>query len=130
MFVKVWAAQRGGYVKGKKSPDDEESTVDPQGRYRAPALEKGLDVLLLLSREANPLTLKTICERLDRSQGEMFRMVQVLQTRCFVDQDPKTDGYHLTDLLFSIAVRQPASHCLVEVAISIMRTLASRSSHS
>jgi DNA-binding IclR family transcriptional regulator len=117
-------------VKGNKSTDSEESTVDPQGRYRAPALEKGLDVLLLLSRESNPLTLKTICERLDRSQGEMFRMVQVLQTRGFVDQDPKTDGYHLTDLLFSMAMRQPATHSLVEVAIPIMRTLASEISQS
>jgi DNA-binding IclR family transcriptional regulator len=70
------------------------------------------------------LTLSTICQRLDRSQGEIFRMVQVLQTRGFVDQDPRTDGYYLTDLLFSMAMRQPATQGLVELAIPVMRGLA------
>jgi len=117
-------------VKGKKSPADDKSTADPQGRYRAPALEKGLDILQLLNRESKPLTLTAICERLDRSQGEMFRMVQVLQTRGFIDQDPKSDGYHLTDLLFSMAMRQPVTQSLVEVALPLMRTLASDISQS
>jgi DNA-binding IclR family transcriptional regulator len=114
-----------GSVKSKKTATDGSSTVDLHGKYRAPALEKGLDILQLLNRESKPLTLTAICERLDRSQGEIFRMVQVLQTRGFIDQDPESDGYHLTGLLFSMAMRQPVTESLVEVAIPIMRTLAS-----
>src|SRR5580658_745726 len=93
-------------------------------KYRAPALEKGLDILRLLAGERTPMTVSTICQRLGRSQGEIFRMVQVLQTRGFVDQDPKSDGYYLTDLLFSMAMRQPATQGLVEIAIPVMRGLA------
>ncbi len=112
-------------MKGKKTATDSSNTTQFQGKYRAPALEKGLDVLQLLNHEPKPLTLTAICERLDRSQGEIFRMVQVLQARGFIDQDPESDGYHLTDLLFSMAMRQPTTQSLVEVAIPIMRTLAS-----
>lgn len=93
-------------------------------KYRAPALEKGLDILQLLNSEQAPLTLSVICQRLGRSQGEIFRMVQVLQARGFIGQDPSTDGYHLTDLLFSMAMRQPMTHNLVEVAIPTMGALA------
>lgn len=116
----------------KKSAVDE---VGAEGagagmRYRAPALEKGLDILTLLAGERMPLTLTTICQRLDRSQGEIFRMVQVLQARGFVEQDAKSDGYVLTDLLFSMAMRQPATQGLVEIAIPVMRNLATDSGQS
>jgi len=51
-------------------------------------------------------------------------MVQVLQSRGFIDQDPRTDGYFLTDLLFSMAMQQPVTQGLVEIAIPVMRGLA------
>jgi DNA-binding IclR family transcriptional regulator len=111
-------------VKEPLSDDDGTDYGDANAKYRAPALEKGLDILQLLAGERVPLTLSTICQRLGRSQGEIFRMVQVLQTRGFVDQDPKSDGYSLTDLLFSMAMRQPATQGLVEIAIPVMRGLA------
>lgn len=99
------------------------SEVDER-RYRAPALEKGLDILALLSHEPAPLTLTAICQRLERSHGEIFRMLQVLQFRNFIDQDPETDGYVLTDLLFSMAMRQPPTLGLVEEALPTMRHLS------
>src|SRR5215831_7001214 len=46
-------------------------------RYRAPALEKGLDVIELLAAEKSPLNLSAISQRLGRSSGELFRMLQV-----------------------------------------------------
>ncbi len=67
-----------------------------------------------------------ICQRLRRSQGEMFRMVQVLQTRGFLAQEGATDGYYLTDKLFSMAMQQPPMQNLVEVALPRMRALASQ----
>ncbi len=103
---------------------DDGSSDAAGAKYRAPALEKGLDILQLLSNERTPLTLSIICARLKRSQGEIFRMVQVLQTRGFIDQDPRNDGFYLTDLLFSMAMRQPVTQSLVAVAIPTMRALA------
>ena len=112
-------------VKEKKVVTKRPRNKENSAKYRAPALEKGLDVLQLLNTERTPLTLSAICQRLGRSQGEIFRMVQVLQARGFIGQDPSTDGYHLTDLLFSMAMRQPMTQSLVEVAIPTMRALAS-----
>lgn len=98
---------------------------EAMGKYRAPALEKGLDIIQLLSSSPAPLTVTAICARLGRSQGEIFRMVQVLQMRGFIAQDPQTDGYALTDLLFSMVMRQPRTQGLIEAAIPIMRSLTS-----
>lgn len=111
-------------MKKSRVDNDDTDEAGADSKYRAPALEKGLDILSLLAGERVPMTLSTICERLNRSQGEIFRMVQVLQTRGFIDQDPRSDGYFLTDLLFSMAMRQPVTQGLVEIAIPVMRGLA------
>lgn len=99
-------------------------------RYKAPALEKGLDILQLLAEEPQPIPLGAIVQRLGRSHGELFRMVQVLQFRGFIEQDPETDGFYLTDLLFSMAMRQPRTQSLVEVALPIMRRVATAAGQS
>ncbi|MFX3701694.1 helix-turn-helix domain-containing protein, partial [Streptococcus suis] len=51
--------------------------------YRAPALEKGLDILELLAQQDEPLTKKQIAESLDRSINEIFRMLSVLVEKQF-----------------------------------------------
>lgn len=93
-------------------------------RYRAPALEKGLDILELLAAESQPVTLTGIVNRLGRSHGELFRMVQVLEFRGYIEQDPAVDGYRLTDRLFSLGMQQPRTRHLIEVALPVMRQLA------
>lgn len=103
---------------------------EAERRYRAPALEKGLDILQLLAEEPRPLPLGAIVQRLGRSHGELFRMVQVLQFRGFIEQDPETDGFYLTDLLFSMAMRQPRTQSLVEVALPVMRRISAAAGQS
>jgi hypothetical protein len=51
------------------------------GRYSAPALEKGLDVIELLAAEQHGLTLQEIARRLERTATELFRMLDVLVRR-------------------------------------------------
>ena len=92
-------------------------------RYRAPALEKGLEILELLAREAYPVPLTVIAQRLGRSTNEIFRMMQVLQYQGFIDQE-SGGGYRLTDKLFSLAMEQPRTRTLLEVALPQMRQLA------
>lgn len=93
-------------------------------RYKAPALEKGLDVLELLATTSSPMTLTQIVNQLGRSHGELFRMVQVLEFRGYIEQDAAADGYLLTDRLFSLGMQRPKTHSLVEVALPVMRELA------
>jgi len=95
-----------------------------ESRYRAPALEKGLDVLELLAAQTEPMTLTAIVKQLGRSHGELFRMVQVLEQRGFIEQEPGREGYRLTDRLFSLGMQQPRTATLLEVALPVMRQLA------
>lgn len=103
---------------------DEGSEAEGGRRYRAPALEKGLDILELLATESNPVTLTGIVNRLGRSHGELFRMVQVLEFRGYIEQDPGSDGYRLTDRLFSLGMQQPRTRNLIEASLPVMRQLA------
>lgn len=92
--------------------------------YRAPALEKGLDILELLSAEEHPLTMSAIVTRLGRSTGELFRMIQVLEHRGYVRQGP--DGYVMTERLFHLGLKRPPVRSLMEQALPEMRHLADR----
>lgn len=93
-------------------------------KYRAPALEKGLDVLELLAAERAPLNLSTISERLGRSAGELFRMLQVLEYKGFIRFAENGAGYVLTNKLFALGMTQAPIRSLLEVALPIMRRLS------
>ena len=93
-------------------------------RYRAPALEKGLDVIELLAAEKSPLNLSAISQRLGRSSGELFRMLQVLEFKGFITVAESGSGYVLTNKLFALAMAQAPVRSLVETALPIMRKLS------
>ena len=92
-------------------------------RYRAPALEKGLDVLELLAADKSPLNLSAISQRLGRSSGELFRMLQVLEFKGFITTAENGAGYVLTNKLFALAMAQAPVRSLVETALPVMRKL-------
>lgn len=91
-------------------------------KYRAPALEKGLDVLELLSSDGEPMTPSQMSGVLGRSVSELFRMIQVLEFRGYIEQSP--EGYRLTNRLFTLGMAQAPVKSLVEVALPVMRELA------
>ena len=72
-------------------------------QYTAPALEKGLDVLELLSSDAVGLNLSSIASQLKRSVGEIFRVVVVLEQRGYVASVQDSDRYALTGKMFSVS---------------------------
>jgi len=104
--------------------------TDTDQRYKAPALEKGLDILELVAAEANPVTAAEITRKLGRSHGELFRMVQVLEFRGFIERAPGSEGYRLTDKLFALGTGQPRIKGLVETALPKMLALAEASGQS
>jgi len=101
-----------------------QGSVAQISRYRAPALEKGLDVIELLAAEKSPLNLAAISHRLGRSTGELFRMLQVLEFKGFITTAENGAGYMLTNKLFALAMAQAPVRSLVEAALPIMRRLA------
>src|SRR5438045_9044609 len=86
-----------------------------ESRYRAPALEKGIDVLELLAAETEPMTLTATVKRLGRSHGELFRMIQVLEQRGYIEQEPGGDGCKVSDPLLSLGMQQRLHRALLEV---------------
>lgn len=98
-------------------------------RYRAPALEKGLDILELLARESGPFPIMAISQKLGRSKSELFRMIQVLEYRGFIRQAPGGEGFVATDRLFSLGLDQTPTKSMLEIALPRMKELAARTGH-
>jgi DNA-binding IclR family transcriptional regulator len=98
-------------------------------RYPVPALDKGLDVLELLARETQGLLLNEIAAALGRTSSELFRMVNGLARRGYIEQ---RDGerYTLTLKLFELAHRHKPIKSLTAAAAPLMDRLAHRSLQS
>lgn len=92
--------------------------------YSAPALTKGLEVLELLAEARNPLTMKEIADGLGRSKSEIFRMLVALQERGYIDRDPETDAYSLTDRLFKLGLHTPSAQDLMTAAMPELSRIA------
>lgn len=102
--------------------------TDAERKYRAPALEKGLDLLELLAAQAAPLTPSQMSTELGRSLSELFRMIQVLEFRGYIEQTP--DGYRLTNRLFTLGMTQAPVRSVSEAALPVMRELAASTGQS
>src|ERR1700692_2344648 len=98
-------------------------------RYSAPALEKGLDILELLAGKSGSLSLSEISDGVGRSKSEIFRMLQVLEERRYLERTPENDGYTLTNRLFLLGMEKPPNKGLLEVALPVMHQLADEITH-
>jgi len=93
-------------------------------RYEAPALEKGLDILELLAGTASAMNLSRISEAVGRSRSEMYRVLQVLERRHFLERQPDDDRYQLTNRLFLLGMERPAVKGLLDIALPMMHRLS------
>jgi Transcriptional regulator len=102
----------------------EQAPEEGERKYRAPALEKGLDILELLAEIGEPLTTSQIAAKLGRSVSELFRMVLTLEARGYIAQIGGREGYGLTNKMFALGVAQTPTRTLIEVALPEMQELA------
>ena len=87
-------------------------TTDSETKaYAAPALEKGLDILEMLCATEQPLTQREIAQRLGRSVGEVYRMINCLVGRNYVSL--LDDSYSITTKLFELAHMNPPTQRLL-----------------
>jgi DNA-binding IclR family transcriptional regulator len=106
------------------------ATEDNQRRYRAPALERGLDILELLSAKSKPVSQSKIAEELNRSSSEVFRMLSCLVDRGYVARSVSGDGFIMTMKLHRLAANWPLVEILIEAALPEMYRLAERAGQS
>ena len=84
-------------------------------KYRAPALDKGLDILELLAGTEEGLSQAEIAKALDRSPNEIYRMLDRLVRRDY-GRRTSADRYELTLKLFELAHASPPIRRLVPVS--------------
>lgn len=101
-------------------------TEEDNDRYRAPALDKGLDILELLAGIDGGLTQAEIAKQMGRNANEFYRMLDRLVKRGYVT---KIDGdrYSLTLKLFGLAQLHAPVRRLASYATPLMRDLAEQS---
>lgn len=76
-------------------------------RYRAPALDKGLDILELLALEPGGMTRSEIVKAMGKSPSEIYRMVERLVARNYVTRSFEGDRYALSIKLFQLGSAYP-----------------------
>jgi DNA-binding IclR family transcriptional regulator len=96
------------------------SVSDERERYRAPALDKGLDILELLAHTEEGLSQAEIAKSLDRTPNEIYRMLDRLVRRGYVLR-ANGDRYELSLKMFELAHARPPIQRLVSQALPVMR---------
>jgi DNA-binding IclR family transcriptional regulator len=92
-------------------------------RYRAPALDKGLDILEVLAVQPRGLTRAEIVKALGLGPSQIYRMLERLVARGYVARI-EGDRYALTLRLFLLGTRHPPLRRLVAQAQPLMDDFA------
>lgn len=116
--------------RSPKTKEQDESTLPPEDRYRAPALDKGLDILELLATQPHGLTRAEIVKEMDRSASEIYRMLERLVARQYVMRNPSGDRYALSLKLFALANMHPPLSRLINQALPVMDEFARKAEQS
>jgi DNA-binding IclR family transcriptional regulator len=106
------------------------SNKQEDDRYRAPALDKGLDILEFLSSQPNGLTRAEIVKAMGRSASELYRMIERLVARGYVSRSPEGDRYALTMKLFVLGSQHPPVRRLVARAQPLMDRFTEKTQQS
>lgn len=117
---------RGRRPKTEEGPD----TLAADERYRAPALDKGLDILELLAAQPQGLTRAEIVKEMDRSANEIYRMLERLVVRQYVMRNASGDRYALSLKLFALAHMHPPLSRLINQALPVMDEFARKAEQS
>ena len=95
-----------------------------QPKYMVPALDKGLDILEALSQTPIPQTMADIARVCNRSRSELFRMVDTLERRSYINRDSISGAYQLTLKLYELAHTHSPVDALLKASYYPMRELA------
>lgn len=94
-----------------------------KSNYSVPALDKALDVIELLSREARSMSQAEIGRALGRSASEIFRTLSALEARSYI-RKTQAGQYRLTLKLFELGRTHSPYEELMRVATPVMRKLS------
>jgi DNA-binding IclR family transcriptional regulator len=111
------------HFTAKIRPVNKEAVANSR-QYFVPALEKGLDILEALALTAVPQSLSELARGMNRTSSELFRMLNALEKRGYIERDPLSGKYGLTLRLYELAHTHSPVEKLLRAAAIPMRTLA------
>lgn len=106
------------------------TTKSEPEKYRAPALDKGLDILELLATQPSGMTRSEIVKSLERGPSEIYRMLERLVIRGYVNRSLEGDRFSLSIKLFQLGAAFPPVRRLVARAQPLMDRFAQASRQS
>ena len=104
--------------------------MKPKKNYSAPALEKGLDIIELLSSSILGYSQAEIAKELNRSVNEIYRMLTILVSRNYIELDEDTERYKLTFKLLQLSSKHQPIKNLMQKSLPMMREVAQMCNHS
>lgn len=104
-------------------------TNDDADRYRAPALDKGLDIFELLAATEGSLSQAEIAKALSRTPNEIYRMLDRLVRRDYIRRT-REDRYEITLKMFELVHARPPLRRLVNQSIPHLQQVAHDSGQS
>lgn len=113
---------------GEGQPVSPKKTNRPKSE--APAVEKALDILELLSATPKSMTMNEMTSALGRTMGEIYRIVIYLSKRGYIARDPDSDRYSLTLRLFELSHRHDPTDRLLQVALPVLENVAFQTEQS
>jgi DNA-binding IclR family transcriptional regulator len=99
------------------------SQSDPRERYVVPALQQGLDVLALFSREQPALTAPDICAALNLPRATVFRLLVTLERAGYLLRGADERSFRLGPGLLNRGFTYLASLDLPQIAQSALQNL-------
>lgn len=103
---------------------------DKKQKSPVPSVQKAFDVLELLSGSEEGLTMNEIAEALDRTMGELYRIVVYLTDRRYLVQNADSGRYALTLKLFELSHRHDPTERLITRAQPILEKITQRTEQS
>ncbi|MCA5004726.1 IclR family transcriptional regulator [Sphingobacterium bovistauri] len=90
-------------------------------KYKAPALEKGLDIIEFLAKQPAAQSQSEIAIGLNKSPNEIYRMLSALESRGYVHRDGISSKYSLTLKLYYLSHHQSFIEKLRSAALQPMK---------
>ncbi len=106
------------------------TTAKEPNRYMVPALERGLNMLLLFGRQRGELSFTQVCQRTGMPKASVYRAVQTLEQMRFLDRNSASGGYNLGISILRLGFDYLSSMDIVQIGQPIIQRLRDITSHS
>ena len=104
-------------------PPVRKSAPNPLDRYRVPILDRTFDLLELLSKHPEGMTLTTMTETLKMPKNSVFRIATTLALRGYVERDEATKIYRASRRLLSLGHAAVGGQRLIQAAGPVLTAL-------